>query len=124
MAESLWWVMQQMCPLRENRKIILIITDGEPDSIPAAQEAFKQAQKKGFECYGLGIMCSSIATLLPHTSRVIETLPQCELSRKLRISVTRLENSQDHFFPFGTVLAFNVSSKEKAWAKGRGACRK
>ena len=76
MAESLWWVMQQMCLLRENRKIILIITDGEPDSIPAAQEAFKQAQKKGFECYGLGIMCSSIATLLPHTSRVIETLPQ------------------------------------------------
>ena len=76
MAESLWWVMQQMCCLRENRKIILIITDGEPDSIPAAQEAFKQAQKKGFECYGLGIMRSSIATLLPHTSRVIETLPQ------------------------------------------------
>ena len=76
MAESLWWVMQQMCLLRENRKIILIITDGEPDSIPAAQEAFKQAQKKGFECYGLGIMCSSIATLLPHTSRVIERLPQ------------------------------------------------
>ena len=76
MAESLWWVMQQMCPLRENRKIILIITDGEPDSIPTAQEAFKQAQKKGFECYGLGIMCSNIATLLPHTSRVIETLPQ------------------------------------------------
>ena len=75
-AESLWWVMQQMCLLRENRKIILIITDGEPDSIPTAQEAFKQAQNKGFECYGLGIMCSNIATLLPHTSRVIETLPQ------------------------------------------------
>jgi cobaltochelatase CobT len=36
----------------------------------------RQAQKKGFECYGLGIMCSNIATLLPHTSRVIETLPQ------------------------------------------------
>ena len=70
MAESLWWVMQQMCLLRENRKIILIITDGEPDSIPAAQEAFKQAQKKGFECYGLGIMCSNIATccLMPAAS--------------------------------------------------------
>ena len=76
MAESLWWVMQQMCLLHESRKIILIITDGEPDSIPTAQEAFKQAQKKGFECYGLGIMCPSIATLLPHASRVIETLPQ------------------------------------------------
>ncbi len=76
LAEALWWVIQQMCLLRENRKIILIITDGEPDSIPTAQETFKQAQKKGFECYGLGIMCSSIATLLPHASRVIETLPQ------------------------------------------------
>ena len=76
MAESLWWVMQQMCLLHESRKIILIITDGEPDSIPTAQEAFKQAQKKGFECCGLGIMCPSISTLLPHTSRVIETLPQ------------------------------------------------
>ncbi|WP_418978299.1 hypothetical protein, partial [Bilophila wadsworthia] len=76
MAESLWWVMQQMCCLHENRKIILIITDGKPDSIPAAQEVLRQAQKKGFECYGLSIMCSSIATLLPHASRVIETLPQ------------------------------------------------
>ena len=76
MAESLWWVMQQMYFLRESRKIILIITDGEPDSIPAAQEAFKQAQKKGFECCGLGIMCPGITALLPHASRVIETLPQ------------------------------------------------
>ena len=76
LAEALWWVIQQMCLLRENRKIILIITDGEPDSIPTAQETFKQAQKKGFECCGLGIMCPSISTLLPHTSRVIETLPQ------------------------------------------------
>ena len=76
MAESLWWVMQQMCLLHESRKIILIITDGEPDSIPAAQEVLRQAQKKGFECYGLGIMCPSISTLLPHASRVVETLPQ------------------------------------------------
>ena len=40
MAESLWWVMQQMCLLRENRKIILIITDGEPDSIQRMPKQF------------------------------------------------------------------------------------
>ena len=90
MAESLWWVMQQMCCLHENRKIILIITDGKPDSIPAAQEAFKQAQKKSFECYGLGIMCSSIATLLSHTSRVIETLP-------LRQEAPQGEDAHPHY---------------------------
>lgn len=48
MTESLWWVMRQMCLLHESRKIILIITDGKPDSIPAAQEVFKQAQKNGY----------------------------------------------------------------------------
>lgn len=76
LAEALWWVMQQMCFLREERKIILIITDGEPDSVSAALEALGVAQKKGFECYGLGIMSSEIAALLPHTSRVIDRLPQ------------------------------------------------
>lgn len=76
LAEALWWVMQQMCFLREERKIILIITDGEPDSVSAAMEALGVAQKKGFECYGLGIMSSEIAALLPHTSRVIDRLPQ------------------------------------------------
>ena len=40
-----------------------------------AQEAFKQAWKKGFECYGLGIMCSNIATLLPYANHSLETLP-------------------------------------------------
>lgn len=76
LAEALWWVMQQMCFLREERKIILIITDGEPDSVSAAMEALGVAQKKGFECYGQGIMSSEIAALLPHTSRVIDRLPQ------------------------------------------------
>ena len=76
LAEALWWVMQQMCFLREERKIILIITDGEPDSVSAATEALGAAQKKDFECYGLGIMSSEIAALLPHTSRVIDRLPQ------------------------------------------------
>ncbi len=31
----------------------------------------------------------------------------CEQSRKLRISVTRIENSPDHFFKFGMVFCFN-----------------
>lgn len=76
LAEALWWVMQQMCFLREERKIILIITDGDPDSVSAALKALGQARKLGIECYGLGIMHPKITALLPHTSRVIERLPQ------------------------------------------------
>ncbi len=38
--------MQRMLPLRETRKIILILSDGRPDSVPAAQYALRQARKQ------------------------------------------------------------------------------
>lgn len=75
LAATLWWVMQTMLPLREQRKIILIITDGVPDSAHAARQALNMAQKLGFEVYGVGIRDDHIAQLLPQTSRVINDLP-------------------------------------------------
>ncbi|MBB5143718.1 cobaltochelatase CobT-related protein [Desulfovibrio intestinalis] len=74
LAAALWWVMQTMLFLREQRKIILIITDGVPDSTHAATHALSTAQKLGFEVYGLGIRDEHIAHLLPQTSRVINDL--------------------------------------------------
>ncbi len=75
LAESLWWVMQQMYPLKEERKIILILSDGMPDSIPPTKYAIKEAQKWGFEVMGLGIEDDSISSFLPHTSRTLHSLP-------------------------------------------------
>lgn len=71
LAEALWWVMQRMHPLRETRKIILILSDGAPDSVPAARHAVQQAAALGFEVMGLGIQDDSMATLLPTASRTI-----------------------------------------------------
>lgn len=64
LAEALWWVIQQMYPLKEERKIILILSDGSPDSVPAAIHALKQAKGLGFEVMGLGIQDNSMDTLL------------------------------------------------------------
>ena len=75
LAAALWWVMQTMLFLKEQRKIILIITDGVPDSTHAATYAVNVAQKLGFEVYGLGVRDEHIAHLLPQTSRVINDLP-------------------------------------------------
>ncbi len=75
LAAALWWIMQTMLFLREQRKIILIITDGVPDSTHAATHAVNVAQKLGFEMYGLGIHDEHIVKLLPQTSRVINDLP-------------------------------------------------
>ncbi|WP_308585260.1 VWA domain-containing protein [uncultured Desulfovibrio sp.] len=75
LAEALWWVLQTMLPLKEQRKIILVITDGMPDNSQAANNAIGVAQKLGFEVYGLGIRDEHITFLLPHTSKVVNHLP-------------------------------------------------
>ncbi len=75
LAAALWWTMQTMLPLKENRKIILIITDGTSDNTQASKDALTMALKLGFEVYGLGIRDESIANLLPRTSQTIKELP-------------------------------------------------
>ena len=75
LAGALWWVLQTMLHLKEQRKMILIITDGMPDNPLAANNAIGVAQKLGFEVYGLGIRDEHITHLLPHTSRVVNDLP-------------------------------------------------
>ena len=76
MAEALWWVMQQMLPLKEIRKTILIITDGEPDNIADTKAALRQAHNLGMETYGIGIKSDSITRLLPTQSRSVKNLTE------------------------------------------------
>ena len=75
LAGALWWVLQTMLHLKEQRKMILVITDGMPDNQLAANNAIGVAQKLGFEVYGLGIRDEHITRLLPHTSKVVNDLP-------------------------------------------------
>ena len=79
LGEALWWVMQRMCPLKEERKIVLILSDGTPDSIPAARCALKHAATLGFEIMGLGIQDNNLERLLPPLgmpTRTINHLPE------------------------------------------------
>ena len=74
MAESLWWVMQQLMFTREQRKILFILTDGQPNDVTATRKALTMAHKIGLEVYGLGILDDSIRKLLPVFSRSISDL--------------------------------------------------
>ena len=75
LAGAMWWVLQTMLPLKEQRKMILVITDGMPDNSLAANNVIGVAQKLDFEVYGLGIRDEHITHLLPHTSKVVYDLP-------------------------------------------------
>ena len=77
LGEALWWVMQQMQALHEPRKIVLIITDGHPDSLTIAQGAIRTGLAIGYEIYGIGIGESSgILQILPASSMTILNLPE------------------------------------------------
>jgi cobalamin biosynthesis protein CobT len=74
MGESLWWVMQDMLSLTEKRKLILVITDGDPDSTDCANQAIKQGMLAGFEIYGVGITSTAIMSLLPGRCVVVNAV--------------------------------------------------
>ena len=76
LSESLWWVLQRLVPLREERKIILIITDGSPDNLASTREAIRAGLATGVEIYGLGILAPQIGSFLPHNSANITSLPE------------------------------------------------
>lgn len=78
LAPALWWVMQQLLFTREQRKMLLVLTDGQPHDMNATQKAIETASKIGLEVYGLGMLDRSIGDFLLDTSRVIcrlEKLP-------------------------------------------------
>lgn len=64
MAEALWWVLQQMATLPEKRKILLLITDGEPDDLQLAQNALGCHKAVGHEIFGIGICTEAIRRLV------------------------------------------------------------
>jgi nitric oxide reductase activation protein len=68
--------MQDMLPLNERRKLILVVTDGEPDSLDCARQAIEQGGQAGFEIYGIGIISPGINVLLPGRSAVVNSMAE------------------------------------------------
>jgi Mg-chelatase subunit ChlD len=74
MGAAIWWTLQQEQFAKESRKIILIITDGRPDSMTNTEQAIAYGKKLGFEFYGIGIKDTNIKSLLPNHHKVIHRL--------------------------------------------------
>jgi hypothetical protein len=66
--------MREMEPLSELRKIVLVVTDGEPDSLDEANVAIAVAKRLRLEVYGLGLGAQSVKGLFPGRSVVLSNL--------------------------------------------------
>lgn len=77
MDTALWWVLQQLHPMTEPRKMVLLITDGEPDEQEPTLTAIRVIKGFGLEVYGIVIKTMSIQTLLPgRGSKVINDISE------------------------------------------------
>ena len=72
LAQAIWYAVGMVGELDCNRNIIIVITDGIPDSISQSRLAVSAAKKAGIEIYAIGIKLKSIHEILEN-SFVIES---------------------------------------------------
>ncbi|MCI0419205.1 MAG: VWA domain-containing protein [Acidobacteria bacterium] len=90
LAEALWWYATALLFRQEERKILLVITDGEPNDRNSARDVIQRYLNSGIEAIGLGIELPLIEGLFP-TSEIINSVQQLPnaLFRLLEQALTR-----------------------------------
>lgn len=64
-------VCNTMMFLREKRKMVIIITDGAPDSVSEVKEAVALCRRMKIETYGVGLDCDSLSNILKDDEWVV-----------------------------------------------------
>lgn len=72
LAQALWHAAASVKSTRCKRHIVLVLTDGIPDSVKQARLAYEHLIKQGIEVYGIGIRLDFIKSLIPD-SRIIKS---------------------------------------------------
>jgi uncharacterized protein YegL len=75
---GLWTARSMLLARPEPRKIILVITDGEPDNHMTTEEATKKVMAEGIEIAAIGIGCNSVKNFWPNHAVInsIQELPK------------------------------------------------
>lgn len=63
MAEALWYAANELRKCKEERKMIVCITDGDPDCLSSTQSVLALCEESGYEAIGIGIISTSVKTL-------------------------------------------------------------
>ena len=55
MAQALWYAAAELLACREERRMLMVLTDGEPDDTPEALRLLGLCRQAGIEAVGVGI---------------------------------------------------------------------
>lgn len=65
LAQALWYGAGQLLQQPRNRRLMIVLTDGEPDNIPATLDVITRCQASQIELIGIGIVNNAIEQLIP-----------------------------------------------------------
>ena len=71
MTGALWFAAADLMARRETRKVLLTLTDGEPNDVRSALDLITRATQAGIECIGIGIR-HDVGRLFPVAVRIDE----------------------------------------------------
>lgn len=80
MAQAMWFAANSLLAQKQKRKLMIVLTDGDPDDWAATHDIVDRCRRSGFELLGIGIQTRSVERFFPQ-SIVINDLK--DLKREL-----------------------------------------
>ena len=73
LAQALWTVSSLLVRQREDRKILIVVTDGDPDDVTSATDIIERCRNSGVEVLGIamGTQSSNLRVLFGSNYRYI-----------------------------------------------------
>lgn len=67
MAQAMWFAANSLLTQKQKRKLMIVLTDGDPDDWAATHDIVDRCRRSGFELLGIGIQTRSVEKFFPQS---------------------------------------------------------
>nr|ACV96089.1 von Willebrand factor, type A [Providencia alcalifaciens Ban1] len=67
MAQAMWFAANSLLAQKQKRKLMIVLTDGDPDDWAATHDIIDRCRRSGFELLGIGIQTRSVERFFPQS---------------------------------------------------------
>lgn len=67
MAQAMWFAANSLLAQKQKRKLMIVLTDGDPDDWAATHDIVIRCRRSGFELLGIGIQTRSVERFFPQS---------------------------------------------------------
>ncbi|MFL0974458.1 VWA domain-containing protein [Vibrio parahaemolyticus] len=67
MAQAMWFAANSLLAQKQKRKLMIVLTDGDPDDWAATHDIVDRCRRSGFELLGVGIQTRSVEKFFPQS---------------------------------------------------------